>query len=54
MANSFTWTPEARKKAFEDVFLSHKWGNSANAGKGKKGSYKRPYNKTKHEAGKGE
>lgn len=30
------------KKEFESVFLSHAWGNKANAGK----SYKRPYSKT--------
>ena len=34
------------KSKFEEVFLSHKWGNSANAGK----FYKRPYNKTKSSA----
>lgn len=43
-------TKEERKQAFNDVFLSHRWGNPSNAGK----HYKRPYNKTKREASKGE
>jgi hypothetical protein len=31
------------KQAYESVYLSHFWGNKANAGT----SYKRAYNKTK-------
>ena len=43
-------TAQERKAAFEQVFMSHRWGNSANSGRksedGKKGGYVRPYGKT--------
>lgn len=38
--------PTAGQQAFHDVFLSHKWGNSANAGK----NYRRPYSSTNSSA----
>lgn len=43
-------TAQERKAAFEQVFMTHRWGNSANSGrkneKGDKGGYVRPYSKT--------
>lgn len=39
------------KQAFEHVFLNQYWGNKNNSGKGAKGSYKRPYSKTKNDKG---
>jgi len=41
---------QQRKAAFEQVFLSHKWGDSVNSGK----DYKRPYNKTEKKRGESE
>lgn len=35
------------KLCFEDVFLSHKWGDSSNSGK----NYQRRYSKTKLQKG---
>ncbi len=40
--STFTLTPEARKAAFEKVFMSAPQRNPANSGK----DYKRPYSKT--------
>lgn len=38
--------PTAGQQAFHNIFLSHKWGNSANAGV----NYKRPYSSTNSSA----
>jgi len=51
---TYTSTKKQREKDFQEVFLSHRWGNASNSGKGKGGNYKRPYNKTKREEEKGE
>lgn len=39
------------KTCFSHIFLEQKWGNSSNSGKGKNGSYKRRYSKTKKDKG---
>ena len=43
-------TAQERKAAFEQVFMTHRWGNPANSGrkneKGDKGGYVRAYSKT--------
>jgi hypothetical protein len=50
-------TAQERKAAFEQVFMTHRWGNPANSGrkneKGDKGGYVRSYSKTAKAATRG-
>ena len=47
-------TAQERKAAFEQVFLTHRWGNPDNSGRksedGSKGGYTRKYSKTEKAA----